>query len=110
MVFGRDTGVSLDGHIILYSGEVRANWLDLIKRVHLHDRLILRIPHVENALSRALKDIKVVHRKFEPKRLAESHETYLRKLITSIGDYRGRNNFPANWPDKLSHLELVVET
>lgn len=110
MVFGKDTGVSLDGHVILYSGEVRANWLDLIKRVHTHDRLLLRIPNVENALSRALKDIKVVHRKFEPTRLAESHEVHLKKLITSIGDYRGKNSFPAHWPEKLSHLELVVET
>ncbi|CAL8070728.1 unnamed protein product [Orchesella dallaii] len=109
VVFGRDTGVSLDGHVILFSGEVRSNWLDLIKRVHLHDALILRIPNVESALSRALKDIKVVHRKFQPTRLAETYEVHLRKLITSIGDYRGRQSFPAEWPVDLSHLELVVE-
>ncbi|ODN02384.1 T-cell activation inhibitor, mitochondrial [Orchesella cincta] len=110
VVFGRDTGVSLDGHVILFSGEVRSNWLDLIKRVHLHDSLILRIPNVESALSGALKDIKVVHRKFQPTRLAETYEVHLRKIITSIGDYRGKNCFPAEWPANLSHLELVVET
>jgi len=110
VIFGRDTGVSLDGHIILNSGEVRANWHDSIKKVSRHDKLILRIPSVEKALSRALKDINVVHRKFEPTRMAESYEVQIRKLTTSIGDYRGRRNFPEDWPENLSHLELVVET
>jgi hypothetical protein len=52
----------LDGHVILNSGEVRANWLDLIKRANKHNVFISRIPSVEKALSRALKDISVVHR------------------------------------------------
>jgi len=62
VVFGRETGVSLGGHVILNSGEVRSNWLDLIKQVPKHDAFILRIPSVQKALSRSLQDIKVVHR------------------------------------------------
>lgn len=89
---------------------MRANWLDLIKKVHLHDKLLLKVPRIESALSTALKDIRVVHRKFEPTRFADSYESLLKKLITSIGDFRGKSSFPADWPEKLSHLELVVET
>lgn len=62
VIFGRDTGVSLDGHVILNSGEVRANWHDLIKRVDKYNSLISRLPSVERALSQAIKDINVVHR------------------------------------------------
>lgn len=29
VIFGRDTGISFDGHILLNSGEVRHNWLDV---------------------------------------------------------------------------------
>lgn len=29
LVFGRDTGISMDGHVLLNSGEVRHNWLDV---------------------------------------------------------------------------------
>jgi len=32
VVFGRFSGLSLDGEIVLYSGEVRYNWLNVIKR------------------------------------------------------------------------------
>ena len=54
--------------------------------------------------------IMIYYRKFEPTRLADSYETHLKKLTTSIGDYRGRKKFPSSWPKSLSHLELVVET
>jgi len=110
IIFGRETGINLDGHVILYSGEVRANWLETIKRANRYNYVISRIPRVELALSRSLKDIKVVHRKFEPVRMADTYESNLRKLITSIGDFKGRSNFPADWPRSLAHLELVVES
>lgn len=42
--------------------------------------------------------------------MAEKYEAQLRKLTTSLGDYRGTSNFPKDWPEELSHLELVVET
>lgn len=29
LIFGNNTGVSLDGHVMLNSGEVRHNWLDV---------------------------------------------------------------------------------
>jgi len=110
LIFGRETGVSFDGNVILNSGEVRTNWFDLINNVKKYDALILRIPSVQMALSRTLRDINVVHRKFGPKRMAETYESLLRRLITSMNDYLGKNKYPATWPEKLSHLELVVES
>lgn len=80
-MFAPFTGVSLDGHIMLYTGEVRHNWLDvinvvphfsvvfsglfffqLIKNVRKYDEVLLRIPGFEKTVSQVLRDIKVQRR------------------------------------------------
>ncbi|KAK7792587.1 hypothetical protein R5R35_005307 [Gryllus longicercus] len=110
LMFGNDTGVSMDGHVMLNSGEVRHNWLDLIKNVHKHDIVLLRIPSFEKAVSRVLRDIRVVRRKFQPKVMAKHYENHLRRLTTSLSDHQGRFGYPREWPEKLDKFELVVET
>ncbi len=59
VVFGRYSGVSLDGHLVLFSGEVRSNWLKVIKRVPASNDLLKAIPMVEKSLSQAMRDIQV---------------------------------------------------
>ncbi|EEB16765.1 conserved hypothetical protein [Pediculus humanus corporis] len=110
LIFGNETGVNLDGDVMLNCGEVRNNWLDVIKNIHRQDKVILKLPQFEKAVSRVLRDIKVVHRKFQPKVTAEKYENQLRRLITSLSDYQGRNGYPKHWPEKLNKFELVVET
>ncbi len=51
VVFGRTSGVSLAGKVILFSGEVRYNWLNTIRHVPKEDTLISLIPLVEKGLS-----------------------------------------------------------
>lgn len=110
LVFGNNTGVSLDGHVLLNSGEVRNNWLDFIKNVHKDDAVLLTVPAFERAVSRVLRDIRVVRRKFQPKTMAIQYETNLRRLTTSLSDHQGRKGYPRHWPDSLDYYELVVET
>lgn len=107
LVFGSESGVSLQGHVILNSGEVRHNWLDLIRNLDRYD--LNRVPALEAALSRSVCDIQVTQRLFRPQLLAEVYESHLRMLTTSIGDYRGRYAFPMTWPETLSSYQLVVE-
>ena len=45
------SGVSLDGKIILFSGEVSYNWLNCIRNVPDADSQLVQIPLVEKALS-----------------------------------------------------------
>jgi hypothetical protein len=45
--------------VILFSEEVRHNWLNTIKRVPDEDDLLSAVPLVEKALSQQLRDIKV---------------------------------------------------
>lgn len=110
LVFAPFTGVSLDGHIMLYSGEVRHNWLELIKNVKKYDLVLLRIPAFEKAVCLVLRHIKVGRRKFMPKILAGEYERHLLQITTSLNDYLSSQKYPAEWPETLSDYEIVVET
>ncbi|XP_076174528.1 T-cell activation inhibitor, mitochondrial isoform X2 [Ptiloglossa arizonensis] len=109
LVFANDTGISLEGSVMLNSGEVRNNWLDLIKNVQKHDVVLLRLPAFEKAVSQVLLDIKVGRRKFMPKVMVSQYERQLRQLTTTLSDYRGRRNYPKVWPANLSAYEIVIE-
>nr|CAD7462872.1 unnamed protein product [Timema tahoe] len=103
LMFGNDTGVSLDGAVMLSSGE-------FLKNVHKQDAALLRIPAFERAVSQVLRNIQVVRRKFQPKVMANIYENHLRRLTTSLSDYQGQRGYPKQWPQSLDHFELVVET
>ncbi|XP_043262287.1 T-cell activation inhibitor, mitochondrial isoform X1 [Colletes gigas] len=115
LVFANDTGINLEGNIMLNSGEVRNNWLDLIKNVQKHDVVLLRLPAFEKAVSQVLLNIKVgrrvlyMCRKFMPKVMVSQYEHQLRQLTTTLSDYRGRRSYPKAWPANLSTYEIVIE-
>ncbi|XP_066599677.1 T-cell activation inhibitor, mitochondrial isoform X2 [Prorops nasuta] len=109
LVFANDTGISLEGNVMLNSGEVRHNWLDLIKNVKKHDTVLLKLPAFEKAVSQVLLDIKVGRRKFMPKVMAGQYEQQLRQLTTTLSDYQGRKSYPSCWPASLSAYEIVIE-
>lgn len=110
LVFANDTGINLEGSVMLNSGEVRHNWLDLIKNVPNHDVVLLRLPAFEKAVSQVLLDIKVGRRKFMPKVMVSQYEQQLRQLTTTLSDYRGKRNYPKVWSNSLSAYEIVIET
>ncbi|XP_017797152.1 PREDICTED: T-cell activation inhibitor, mitochondrial [Habropoda laboriosa] len=115
LVFANDTGISVEGNVMLNSGEVRHNWLDLIKNIQKYDVVLLRLPAFEKAVSQVLLDIKVgrrvlyMCRKFMPKVMVSQYERQLRQLTTTLSDYRGRRNYPKVWPVDLSSYEIVIE-
>ncbi|XP_012341356.1 T-cell activation inhibitor, mitochondrial isoform X1 [Apis florea] len=116
LVFANDTGISVEGNVMLNSGEVRHNWLDLIKNIQKYDVVLLRLPAFEKAVSQVLLNIKVgrrvlyMCRKFMPKVMVSQYEQQLQQLITTLSDYRGRRNYPKVWPTDLSTYEIVIET
>ncbi|RZF42209.1 hypothetical protein LSTR_LSTR004358 [Laodelphax striatellus] len=110
LVFGNDTGVTLDGQILLNRGEVRHNWLDFIKNVWKDDIVLQSVPAFEKAVSQVLRDIKVARRKFQPIKMAKQYEVNLRRLTTALIDYQGRRGYPKTWPESLNDFEIVVES
>ena len=89
IVFGKDSGVSVSGQISLYSGEVRNNWLNVIKTTPESDKLLQSLPMWERTLSQALRGIQVVN---DPSTivLVENHRVRLRQLVTAVGDFMAR--------------------
>ena len=51
IVFAQKSGISINGEIILYSGEVRSNWLKLIKNTPTFNKYLEFLPLYERALS-----------------------------------------------------------
>ncbi|XP_060517081.1 T-cell activation inhibitor, mitochondrial isoform X2 [Cylas formicarius] len=110
LVFSYFTGISLDGHVMLFSGEVRHNWLDFIKNIPQHDASLKRLPIYEKTLSHVLRNIKVGRRKFMPKVMVEEYEKNLKQVTTALSDYSGHRPFPKSWPSSLDKFEIVVES
>uniref|UniRef100_A0A336M257 CSON010661 protein n=1 Tax=Culicoides sonorensis TaxID=179676 RepID=A0A336M257_CULSO len=110
VVFASFTGVSLEGDIMLFTGDVSTNWLELIKNLPKHDIYLTKIPAYEYALSQILLQIKVARRKFMPKAQAAAYTSHLRKVTTSLLDYLSVRKYPTTWPESLSDYELVVES
>lgn len=108
--FGNETGVSFEGGVILSTSEVRNQWLKLIVKLPEQDAILQRIPDMQKAVSNALRDIQITQRKYQSYVLLENYIQHLRRLVTALGDYRGRDAFPKNWPESLSSLQLVVES
>lgn len=109
LVFGLETGVSLDGHVILSSEDVRHNWLDLIKSVHQYDFLLAQAPSVEKSLSDVLRGITINHREFRQSVMVKKYMQQLQKLTSALYRYYWKFGYPESWPDRLNKFQLVVE-
>ncbi|XP_055947392.1 T-cell activation inhibitor, mitochondrial-like isoform X1 [Argiope bruennichi] len=109
LVFGRETGVSFEGHIILSSEDVRNNWLDVIQSVEQYDNLLRQIPKAEGALSEVLRGISVDHRKFQPTVMVQKYIQQLGKLTSALYKHRWVHGYPEDWPRRLCAFQLVVE-
>lgn len=110
LVFGSFTGVSLEGNIILFTGDVQRNWLDLMTNVRVHDVYLTKIPAYEYALSQVLRKIQIARRKFMPKAQVQAYTSHLRKVTTGLLDYLSRYKYPKTWPETLEEFEIVVES
>lgn len=109
LVFGHESGMSLDGQLILYTGDVRSNWINVIRNVPNFQVSLLNIPLVEKALSQNLRNIKIVHRKNQPIRLVDDYRLQLKKLVTNLSDYLSKQKYPPSWPESMQDFELCVE-
>ena len=108
-MFGHNSGMTLDGQIILYTGEVRTNWLNVIRNIPNFENSLNNIPLVEKALSQNLRNIKIVHRKNQPLRLVDDYKQQLMRLVTNVSDYLTKQNLPKHWPESLKNFELCVD-
>jgi len=109
IVFGKNSGVSITGDIILYSGEVRNNWLNVIKTTPESDKLLKSLPMWQKTLSQSLREIKIVN---DPANIVmvDDQRVRLRQLVTAVGDFQARRSLPSSWPEDMSNFKLEVES
>ncbi|XP_065360096.1 T-cell activation inhibitor, mitochondrial isoform X2 [Calliphora vicina] len=110
VVFAPFTGISLEGHVMLFTGDVLNNWIEFIRNIPKHDAFLKKIPIYENTLSRVLRQIKIGRRKFMPKQQAVEYAGHLMKVTTTLGDYLSVKKFPKSWPNSLQEYEIVIES
>ncbi|KAH8302627.1 hypothetical protein KR044_009003 [Drosophila immigrans] len=110
VVFAPFTGISLEGHVMLFTGDVQSNWLDFIKNIPQHDSYLNVVPLYELALSQVLRGIQIGRRKFMPKTQARGYANYLMKVTTSLNDFLSKQAYPIGWPLKLDEFTIVVES
>lgn len=110
VVFAPFTGISLEGHVMLFTGDVLNNWIEFIRNIPKHDDFRKQIPLYENTLSQVLRQIRIGRRKFMPKQQAKEYAGHLRKVTTTLGDYLSVNKYPKSWPATLSEYEIVIES
>ncbi|KAH8366181.1 hypothetical protein KR093_010055, partial [Drosophila rubida] len=110
VVFAPFTGISLEGHVMLFTGDVQSNWLDFIKNIPQHDSYLNVVPLYELALSQVLRGIQIGRRKFMPKTQARGYANYLMKVTTSLNDFLSKQAYPTGWPLKLDEFTIVVES
>ncbi|XP_042896099.1 T-cell activation inhibitor, mitochondrial [Parasteatoda tepidariorum] len=109
LVFGRQTGVSFEGHIILSSEDVRNHWIDMIQSVGQFDELLSQVPQAERSLSEVLRGILVDHRKFQPAVMVQKYSQQLGKLTSALYKHRWVHGYPSSWPRRLDKFQIVVE-
>ena len=95
--------------MILFTGEVRSNWLNVIRNIPKFEASLKNIPLVEKALSQSLRNIKIVRRRNQPLRLVDDYKQQLLRLVTNISDYLSKKKLPEDWPETLQDYELCVD-
>ncbi|KAG4072386.1 hypothetical protein HA402_004318 [Bradysia odoriphaga] len=110
LVFALISGVSLEGDVMLFTGDVQRNWLDFIKNISKQDDYLKLIPSYESALSQVLREIRIARRKFMPKAQVVHYASQLTKVTTSMLDYLTFHKYPKSWPDTLKDFEIVIES
>lgn len=109
LIFGRQSGVTFDGHVILNIEDVRHNWLEMIRNIRSYDSDLHKLPFFENALSATLRGITIDHRKFRPALLVKNYSKQLEKLTAALVEHIAKKGYPRDWPQSLDMYQLVVE-
>ena len=102
------SGITVDGHLALFVGEVLENWLWHIRQIPFREGLLENVPKLEDHLSKSLRNIQIVRRKSRPVNLVDEYKSSLKQLLASMTEFGG--DFPSQMPKDLSQFELSVET
>ncbi|KAH8419898.1 hypothetical protein KR009_003645 [Drosophila setifemur] len=105
VVFAPFTGISLEGHVMLFSGDAPSGWLGFLAEMRLHEEQLKLIPLYERALSAVLLGIQIERRQCpEARAYAES----LKQVIRAVSEHLRLAESVEDLPRSLRHHHLAV--
>ncbi|KAH8342961.1 hypothetical protein KR059_002293 [Drosophila kikkawai] len=110
VVFAPYTGISLEGDVMLFSGDAPSSWLGfLLKQMRLHEEQLRLVPLYEKALSAVLLGIQIERRRAaEPGCEARAYAESLRRVIRAVSEHLKLEESVRELPPTLQDHQLVV--
>ncbi|XP_020807147.1 LOW QUALITY PROTEIN: T-cell activation inhibitor, mitochondrial [Drosophila serrata] len=110
VVFAPYTGISLEGDVMLFSGDAPASWLAFLsKQMRLHEEQLRLVPLYEKALSAVLLGIKIQRRRAPvPGCEARAYADSLRRVIRAVSEHLKLEESVRQLPATLQDHQLVV--
>ncbi|KAH8287279.1 hypothetical protein KR054_005152 [Drosophila jambulina] len=110
VVFAPYTGISLEGDVMLFSGDAPSSWLRFLsKQMRLHEEQLRLVPLYEKALSAVLLGIQIERRRApEPGCEARAYAESLRRVIRAVSEHLKLEESVRELPATLQDHQLVV--
>ncbi|XP_016948013.1 T-cell activation inhibitor, mitochondrial [Drosophila biarmipes] len=109
VVFAPYTGISLEGDVMLFSGDSPAGWLAFLVEMRLHEEQLKLVPLYEKALSAVLLGIRIERRKVpEPGCEARAYADSLKRVIRAVSEHLKLEESVQELPASLQDHQLAV--
>lgn len=111
VVFGPYTGISLEGDVMLFSGDASAGWSEFLAQMRVHEDQLKLVPLYERALSAVLLGIQIERRQSpEPGCEARAYAESLKRVIRAVSEHLKLAESVDDLPETLRHHQLAVVT
>ncbi|EDX16931.1 GD16606 [Drosophila simulans] len=109
VVFAPYTGISLEGDVMLFSGDSPAGWLAFLSEMRLHEEQLKLVPLYEKALSAVLLGIRIERRRVpEPGCEARAYAGSLRRVIRAVSEHLRLEESVQELPASLQDHQLAI--
>ncbi|XP_017114274.1 T-cell activation inhibitor, mitochondrial isoform X2 [Drosophila elegans] len=109
VAFAPYTGISLEGDVMLFSGDSPAGWLAFLAEMRLHEEQLKLVPLYEKALSAVLLGIRIERRKLpEPGCEARAYAGSLKRVIRAVSEHLKLEENVQELPATLQDHQLAV--
>ncbi|XP_016982308.1 T-cell activation inhibitor, mitochondrial isoform X2 [Drosophila rhopaloa] len=109
VVFAPYTGMSLEGDVMLFSGDSPSGWLAFLSEMRLHEEQLRLVPLYEKALSAVLLGIRIERRRApEPGCEARAYAGSLRRVIRAVSEHLKLEESVQELPATLQDHQLAV--
>ncbi|XP_037726862.1 T-cell activation inhibitor, mitochondrial [Drosophila subpulchrella] len=109
VVFAPYTGISLEGDVMLFSGDSPLGWLAFLAEMRLHEEQLKLVPLYEKALSAVLLGIRIERRKVpEPGCEARAYAGSLKRVIRAVSEHLKLEESVQELPASLQDHQLAI--